>query len=262
MFGSKFNTLTVYTILLILTLIAGVLYNGYSPWWIALTIVVYLIIVILGSIKIQWNFYLPSVNSMSKVYAALEDGKMTIKFRGKDVVLTFDDGPSENTEAVLDVLKKEKVKAIFFVIGKNIKGSEAILKRMSDEGHIIGNHSFAHGFNFDWQSSKKMAAEIIATNDAISAVTGKVVTMFRPPYGVTNPMLAKAINQTEMKSIGWNLRSMDTVAQSEEKLLNKIISRTKNGSIVLLHDRCDITLKILPQLISVLRERGYKFELL
>lgn len=259
MFGSKFNTLTVYTILLIATLVLGIIYNDYSPWWIVLTILCYLTLVVLGSIKIQWNFYLTSQNRMTKVYAAIEKGKMNIKFRGKEVVLTFDDGPSENTEAVLDILKQANIKAIFFVIGKNIAGKEHIIRRMNKEGHIVGNHSFLHGFSFDWQSSKKMAAEILDTNNAISSITRNAVTMFRPPYGVTNPMLAKAIKQTGMKSIGWNVRSMDTVAHSEEKLIKRIISRIQNGSIILLHDRCDITVKILPQLIKELTAKSYKF---
>lgn len=179
--------------------------------------------------------------------------------RGKQIALTFDDGPAEHTEAVLDILKKEQVPATFFIIGKNIKGKESTLLRMQAEGHIIGNHSFNHGFNFDWQSASKMGEEIEHTNTAIEALTGKEVTLFRPPYGVTNPNLGKALRYTGLKSIGWNLRTMDTVAKDNQQLLNKILTKVKAGDIILLHDRCAITAEILPELIATLKKRGFGF---
>lgn len=179
--------------------------------------------------------------------------------RGKEVALTFDDGPAEYTEAVLDILKRENVKATFFVIGKNISNREILLKRMQAEGHTIGNHSFNHGFNFDWQSAAKMQEEIELTNQAIEGVTDAPVTLFRPPYGVTNPNLGKALRNSGLKSIGWSLRSMDTVAKDKQQLLNKILTKVKAGDIILLHDRCAITADILPELITALKKRGFGF---
>lgn len=179
-------------------------------------------------------------------------------YRNK-IALTFDDGPAEHTSTILDILKREKIKATFFVIGKNIVGNEIILQRIVDEGHIIGNHSYHHGFNFDWQSVDKMIREISMTNDAINSVTGIETKLFRPPYGVTNPNLAKAIRATNMKSTGWNLRSFDTTAKDERTLLHKILSKINGGDIVLLHDRCSITEKILPNLIQELKRRGFEF---
>lgn len=185
--------------------------------------------------------------------------KFSVINRGKEVALTFDDGPAEYTEAILDILKKEKVSATFFIIGKNIVGREVLLKRIQTEGHSIGNHSFNHGFNFDWQSAAKMQEEIALTNQAIESITGTPVTLFRPPYGVTNPNLGKALRNSNLKSIGWNLRSMDTVAKDEKKLIDKILSRVKAGNIILLHDRCRITAAILPELITTLKKRGFTF---
>lgn len=178
---------------------------------------------------------------------------------GKQVALTFDDGPAADTEAILNSLQAEKVKAVFFIIGKNIAGNENLIRRMKAEGHVIGNHSYFHGFNFDWQSAKKMQEEIEATNTALENITGEKPVLFRPPYGVTNPNLGKAIRGTGMKSIGWNLRSMDTVAKDETTLRNKIIAGIKPGSIVLLHDRCSITAHMLPSLIREIKKRGYTF---
>jgi peptidoglycan/xylan/chitin deacetylase (PgdA/CDA1 family) len=218
-----------------------------------------LAVLVLGSIFIGWNFYLRSVNHLPILSIKFDEGQLSLQQRGKQVALTFDDGPAGYTEAILDYLRREGVPATFFLIGKNIAGREQLVKRMKAEGHSIGNHSFDHGFNFDWQSAARMQAEIERTNEAIEAVTGTPVKLFRPPYGVTNPNLAKAIRNSGMKSIGWNLRSMDTVARDEQALLDKILKKVKSGDIILLHDRCSITAAILPRLITALKERGFGF---
>ena len=85
------------------------------------------------------------------------------------------------------------------------------------------------------------------------------VRLFRPPYGVTNPNLAKALRDSRLSSIGWNLRSMDTIAKDESILRDKILAKVKAGAILLLHDRCNITATVLPELIATLRTRGYTF---
>ncbi len=216
-------------------------------------------ILALGSIYIQWNFYLRSVNHLPILNIKFEGGQLSVQQSGKQVALTFDDGPAEYTEQILDCLKREGIPATFFLIGKHIAGKEVIVKRMQAEGHSIGNHSFDHGFNFDWQSAAKMQAEIERTNETITAVTGMPVKLFRPPYGVTNPNLAKAIRNSGMKSIGWNLRSLDTVAKAPLPLLDKIMKKVKAGSIILLHDRCAVTAELLPELIAALKKRGFGF---
>lgn len=188
-----------------------------------------------------------------------DQAQFQVVHRGKEVALTFDDGPAAPTGIILDTLDKEKVKATFFLIGKHIAGNESLVKRMKDSGHSVGNHSFHHGTGFDWQSATAMQQELEQTNTAIESVTGTPVTLFRPPYGVTNPNLAKAVTRSGLKSIGWNLRSMDTIAKDETKLLRRMLRQVKPGSIILLHDRCAITANILPALIQELKKRGYTF---
>lgn len=237
---------------------AGVYFNGYSGWWVVLCVLAYIALLVLGSIFISWNFYLKSVNKVPLVRIVFEGGQMQLKQRGKQIALTFDDGPAAYTEQVLDILKKEQLTATFFLIGKNIAGKEHLVQRMLSDGHSIGNHSYEHGFHFDWQSAQKMADEIQRTNDTIEAITGAAPVLFRPPYGVTNPNLAKAVSMTDMKSIGWSLRSMDTKARDEGKLLQSITGKLKSGDIILLHDRCAITAAILPQLIGEIKKRGFE----
>jgi len=262
MFKSRFHIASLFISILFIHVLLGIFYTGYSYWWISIIILVYILILFLGSVFARWNFYVKSQLSIPFLQIKFDNGQLGISQNKKKVALTFDDGPSEFTEKVLDILKKEQVPATFFLIGKNINGRKYLVKRMKDEGHIIGNHSYQHGRNFDWQSSSLMIQEIEQTNGLIEGVTGERPTYFRPPYGVTNPNLAKAIRETGMKSIAWNVRSFDTMAKSEEKLLKRLLRQVKPSSIVLLHDRCEITTKILPQLIFDLRAKGFELSLI
>lgn len=226
-----------------------------------LILAAFLLVLVAGSIHIRWNFYMPSTHRLPLFQLSLDGKHLSLHNNSKQVALTFDDGPAAYTEEVLNILKKEKVVATFFLIGKNISGKEQLLQRMVTEGHKIGNHSYNHGFNFDWKSSKAMLLELEQCNEAIRNVTGQQPKFFRPPYGVTNPNLARAVQAAGMRSIGWRLRSMDTVARDPEALLKKMLLQVRHRDIILLHDSCAITAQILPRLIAALKERGYSFGL-
>ncbi|MBL7706150.1 MAG: polysaccharide deacetylase family protein [Taibaiella sp.] len=248
----KFKYYLVFALLLLAHVIAGVVYSGYAWWWILVTILVLLAVLVQGCRNIQWNFFLKSVNRVPLSLQQLRAGT-------KPVALTFDDGPHENTLKVLDILKAEGVRATFFVIGKEIAGKEPILQRIKDEGHLLGNHTYAHNAAFYWQSAQLMAEDITKCNELIHAATGVSPDIFRPPFGVTNPNLAKALAKLGLQSVGWTLRSMDTIAKDPEALLNKILNSVRSNNIILLHDRCDITVAMLPELIARLREKGLSF---
>jgi len=102
-----------------------------------------------------------------------------------------------------------------------------------------------------------MQDDLQQMNDTAKSVTGLTPKFFRPPYGVTNPNLKKAVEQGNYTSIGWNVRSLDTVIRDENRLLRSVLKRVKPGSILLFHDTSETTVKILRQLISRLRENGY-----
>lgn len=257
LFKTKYTALNVFTLMAVYFIGLGVYEQQYPWWYMLLLVLVYLIFCALGSMNIQWNFYNNNVNEIPMLYMKYDQGKFQVHQRKKEVVLTFDDGPHEYTKDVLDILKRENVPAVFFLIGKNVAQNEALVKRMHEEGHQIGNHSYEHSVHFDWQSSSKMLEEINKTSAAITAITGATVTLIRPPFGVTNPMLANAIKKSQLKSIGWSIRSMDTVAKDAEKLKAKIMKQLKPGAIILLHDRCEITKAILPDLIQMIKKNGY-----
>lgn len=176
----------------------------------------------------------------------------------KEIAISFDDGPAPlYTPEILQALKKENVKATFFCIGKHIAGNEQILKQVIEEGHLAGNHSYTHHFWFDLFSSKKMLGDLETMDNEMKRVTGLKPKLFRPPYGVTNPNLKKAIIMGGYTPVGWSVRSMDTVIKDEKKLMNKMVASLKPGAVFLFHDTCRVTVQMLPEFIQEVKNKGY-----
>jgi peptidoglycan-N-acetylglucosamine deacetylase len=228
--------------ILILALLSG------HILFIITVVIVFVIIIGIGSYRIQSNFFLPSLSKA-------ETDK-------KNIILSFDDGPSPAiTPLILDILRDFNCKAIFFCIGKNIPGNEHILKRMILEGHIVANHSFSHSYWFDFFSSKRVMTELRNTNEEIFRATGLRSKLFRPPYGVTNPMIAKALKDLHLSSIGWNKRSLDTVIYDNQIVLERISKNTAPGDIILLHDSVSRSTEILKVFLKALyNNTEYKVE--
>jgi peptidoglycan-N-acetylglucosamine deacetylase len=209
-------------------------------------VLIYILITVYGSYFIQANYFVRQFHHGSR--------------NNNKIALTFDDGPKPGyTTKVLDILKEKHVPALFFVIGSNIRGNEIDLKRMDAEGHAIGNHSYAHNYWFSLKKTSRMLGDLRECDDEISAVIGKKPKLFRPPYGVTNPMVAKVIRKGNYTGIGWSLRSYDTAAKSAPLLLNKILTNLKNGDVILLHEWGKHTITILPELIDKSRKLGFEF---
>jgi len=213
-------------------------------WWFLLVLTIRFVIISIGSAFISLNFHLKSYcsNPLETV---------------KKIALTFDDGPNEITPQLLEVLKKHNAKATFFCIGKNIEKQPEILKRIVDEGHIVGNHSYSHSHFFDFYRKDRLIEEIQKTDALIESITRKKVQLFRPPYGVTNPSIKRAIEVTKHKVIGWNIRSLDGILKDEKIIFARIKNRITPGGIVLLHDTAH-SVSILEQLMLHLEENKYK----
>jgi peptidoglycan/xylan/chitin deacetylase (PgdA/CDA1 family) len=173
------------------------------------------------------------------------------------IAITFDDGPHEMTVLVLDVLKKYNAKATFFCIGKNIETHPEIFKKIIEGGHLIGNHSYSHADFFDFYRKKQLIDEIEKTDALITSFSGKKTALFRPPYGVTNPSIRRALAVTKHKTIGWNIRSLDGIIKSEKIIFNRIISRVSPGGIVLLHDTSISSVNVLEQVLQFLQNNNY-----
>lgn len=225
-------------------LIVAGFYTHIAWWAYVLPVFLLSLVIFYGSYYIGSNYYMPVT--------------CRAQTDNKQIAITFDDGPVPNTPLILDVLKAQQVPAAFFCIGKRIAELPEVLQRIADEGHVIGNHSYSHHFFFDLYSSKKMQAELHATNATAKTASGKEPRLFRPPYGVMNPNLVRAIRRSNMLPIGWNIRSMDTVEKDAQHLLNKVLSKLQPGSIVLFHDTAGVTLDMLPEFIRQVRSNGYE----
>ena len=212
----------------------------------------------------------------------------------KVVYLTFDDGPHPpETERVLDVLRERGARATFFLIGSKVSGNEAVLRRMLEEGHALGLHTYSHAGTFPLLSFDKMLADVNEGKRAVESVAGKKISLFRPPFGVTNPTISKVIRTLGLQTVGWDVRSFDTMfckssehsckssehsckqsgysfKQSEHSckqsghdwyvpVVERIMKQVRPGSVILLHDRLDGASELLALLLDSLAASGYDF---
>lgn len=209
------------------------------------------LIVLSGILCIMFFFFYASYSIRSGIYVKAFCRKNTTE---KVVALTFDDGPDPHyTPQVLDILKTHHVQATFFCIGQKVEMYPAIILRMQAEGHLIGNHSYEHSNRFPLFPLKKMVADLSRTQKSLEQITGTSHPLFRPPFGVTNPTIAKAIRQLDYTTIGWSIRSLDTQISSPEKVLRRITRQLSPGAVILLHDRLPESPVLLENLLNYLK---------
>lgn len=217
--------------------------TAYLWWWLPIFLI-YFGIISWGSSNIRSGLFL-------KTYSGFKQPT-------KQLVLTFDDGPHPNTLPILQVLREFNTKATFFCIGKNVEEYPEILQRILGEGHTCGNHTYSHPVKWGWLKTELVLDEIKKGNEALEKITGKKNQLFRPPFGVTNPRIAKALKKTKLKVIGWDLRSLDTAITDEEQLYKRVIKKIEHSSIVLFHDTQPHTANVLPRVLEYCREHGIK----
>lgn len=196
-----------------------------------------------------------SGNIRSNIYLKVFCKKQTTE---KIVAITFDDGPDPiQTPKVLQVLKEQQIPACFFCIGYKVKGNEKLIRQIIDEGHLIGNHSFSHTNTFPLYSFSRMEKDLQACQAALEEVTSQKTKLFRPPFGVTNPTIAKTIKKLGYTTIGWNIRTFDTQQPHTEKILRRIQKKLCPGSIILLHDRMPNSDLLLKEILHLIKDQGY-----
>ena len=173
----------------------------------------------------------------------------------KCVALTFDDGPGIHTARLLDTLKAEEVAATFFLVGHRVAFHPGDLQRMIHEGHEVGNHSWTHP-QLTRLSNEAVRTETQRTNQAIEAITGRPVALFRPPYGLFN---ARVRDEIDMPIILWNHDTLDWRALNAQVVARRTASGPGGGSIILLHDIHKTTVDAMPKAIADLKAQGYSF---
>lgn len=179
--------------------------------------------------------------------------------RGKKLVaLTFDDGPSQYTGKLLDALKKHNAKATFFVVGSRIGGdsSNALLKRMETEGHVVGNHSQNHK-NLKYLSAANVASEMYTAAERIKTAIGHYPIVMRCPGGNYNSTVQAYAKSISVPIIQWSMDTIDWRDRNKATILSRAKSGIKDGSIVLMHDLYSTTVDAAIELIPYLQQQGY-----
>lgn len=216
---------------------------GISGWWYAIPGVFLLGMAGLGSFRIAMSFYF----------------KVICRFQSTNqIVLTFDDGPHETvTPKVLDVLKKHGVKATFFCIGSRAEQHPQLIRQAYQDGHIIANHSWCHKYTYGFYSTKKILADLQRCNEVLKTIIGVNPKFVRPPFGVTNPNMKRALRKYPLTTVGWSLRTLDTVKKDPADIMRRL-KKTRPGNIVLFHDRIENIEKVLDEYLLFCKEQNWQ----
>lgn len=176
------------------------------------------------------------------------------------IAITFDDGPHpEFTPRLLDTLKERQIHATFYMVGRNVTAYPKIVKRMVDEGHEVANHSWSHP-SLSGMGTESVRSQLKRTHEAIVKACGVAPLTYRPPYGAIRLQQRGAI-QVEFgyPTIIWDVDPLDwKTPRSVKRVHDQVLSQTRNGSIVLLHDIHQTTVDAMPATLDALMERGYK----
>jgi len=181
--------------------------------------------------------------------------------RRRVVALTFDDGPAAITPRFLRVLENENVPATFFLVGRQIAGHEALLNRMLRDGFALGDHTMTHANVAGGRPST--AREVEGPIGIIRRASGYRPCLFRAPYGAVSRRLIARARALGMASIEWNVDPRDWSRPGTGTIEHRILSETRPGSIIIMHDGGGPrgqTLAALPHIIRALRGRGYHFD--
>jgi peptidoglycan-N-acetylglucosamine deacetylase len=190
----------------------------------------------------------------------------------KLVALTFDDGPyGEATNQILDILKKKRIHAAFFVVGMNVEKYPAIAKRIVNEGHVIGNHSYSH-LGLSQMPAVEFQADVRHADNLIVSATGRHPRYYRPPFNSHTPNMDQQLKDMGYFVVLWDVGTRDyDEGTSSESIVEQIVRKTLKGKkhqhIILLHDGRDVqigyprqnVIRALPQIIGQLKASGYRF---
>ena len=172
------------------------------------------------------------------------------------VALTFDDGPNARyTEALLDGLKEREVRASFFLVGQCIEGNEDTVRRMAEEGHLIGVHCMEHR-DLTRESEEEAVRQLMDTAAMIGAVTGRMPEYIRPPFGKWSSGLQEAV---PMETVLWSVDSLDWKLQDTDRIVQRVLKDTEDGDIILMHDEFQTSVEAAMEIIDNLLAKGYTF---
>ena len=174
---------------------------------------------------------------------------------GPRIALTFDDGPGPYTERLLDGLKERGVKASFFLIGRSVKEYPEAVKRMEEEGHLIGNHTYSH-VKLKGLSPEETRREIQKTDEAVYEITGKHVAYLRPPFGEWEEDLELAY---PVLPVMWTVDPLDWTTENVEEIVDRVVTQAGENDMILLHDCYDSSVEAALRIVDRLLAEGFDF---
>jgi peptidoglycan/xylan/chitin deacetylase (PgdA/CDA1 family) len=177
--------------------------------------------------------------------------------RRRVVALTFDDGPGPFTPQVLSILERNHINGTFFMIGQQVRGSDALLRRSLRDGNALGNHTFTHA-----NVSGGGLGQLTSTQGAIRRASGYTPCLFRAPYGAVSGTIIGQARGLGMDTIEWDVDPRDWSTPGTGAIYSRIVGAARPGSIILMHDGGGPrgqTVAALPRIIATLRRRGYGF---
>ena len=186
--------------------------------------------------------------------AAEKTGKMQRDLPPK-IALTFDDGPSRYTEKLLEGLKERGVKASFFMIGESAERNQDLVRRVKEEGHLIGNHTYHH-VDVTKLPDEKAREELKEMDRVIYEILGEHVEYMRPPFGVWQEELEQEI---DVLPVMWTIDPLDWTTKNVEEIVNKVVTQAGENDIILLHDCYESSVDAALQIVDVLKAEGYEF---
>lgn len=180
------------------------------------------------------------------------------------VALTFDDGPSADTERVLDLLDEYGVRATFFMVGRQVERFPRTARRVAESGHEIGNHSYSHPI-YLYRGARETRRQLERTQQIIADVTGVYARLARPPCGVRTSAYFRAARALGLRTVQWTVAGFDWERCSPARITHSVLHDARAGSIILLHDGDSenqrdrsATVAALPLIIKGLKEKGLR----
>jgi peptidoglycan/xylan/chitin deacetylase (PgdA/CDA1 family) len=235
---ASFATLLIPILLLVL----------FRPWWpIAIGVMA------LSHALVLWPTLRPNSQWLGPVIRRFESSS-------NEVWLTIDDGPTDDTPALLDALNARNVKATFFVKGSLCAEHPDLVRLMLARGHTVANHSQTHPSASFWcLPPRAIARQIDDCNAALTAITGETPHLFRAPVGMKNPFVHPILSRRHMTLLGWSVRGFDSFGDDVERVAQRIVPRVRSGSIIVMHQGRDFSVACVSRVIDKLQARGYSF---
>jgi peptidoglycan/xylan/chitin deacetylase (PgdA/CDA1 family) len=179
---------------------------------------------------------------------------------GKEVWLTIDDGPADDTPALLDVFEQYNARVTFFVKGQLAAKRANIVRELVRRGHTVGNHSQTHPSASFWcLLPQQIEREVEECNRTLADLTGETVRLFRAPVGMKNPAVHPILARRGMTLVGWSARAFDTSTDDPDVVLQRLLPNVDPGTIIVLHQGRPSSARIVTRVVEELQARGYSF---